>query len=389
MLRVLTVDDSSTIRSIITKQLTEMGYEVDAAEDGAQGLAKLEEISYDLIVLDVTMPVMDGPTMLAKLREAGNETPVIMLTSESKRSIVAGAVKAGISGYILKPFKPEELRGKVQKALGNGRCAGAPQTGLSNANAGSQNSVVTGGSGGAVIGHSQFVDVLLVDDMENVHKKLRSLLPEQISMNACASAREALAWAKERVYRIVVIDTVIPDVDSVALMNQLRALQPQAAMVALALRSANDLVAEARAQGFADAIQKPFDSAAIDDFIGRQFDAKEVLMLDGNLITACKVNGKDDKVDRYFSRALSTAREFLEKLASGCYEEAIVDITEVPMKWNSVVRMLVEVNKQAKELGIEVRLVGTPQLKQVLGAVVETTAIPFFSTVGEARSAGA
>src|SRR6185295_117040 len=117
MPRILTIDDSSTIRSIITKQMSDLGFEVDQAEDGKQGLAKLEEIEVDLILLDVTMPVMDGPAMLSALRETGNRTPVIMLTSESKRSIVAGAVKLGIEDYILKPFKPDELRGKVMKAL--------------------------------------------------------------------------------------------------------------------------------------------------------------------------------------------------------------------------------------------------------------------------------
>src|ERR1051325_6859421 len=117
MPRILTIDDSSTIRSIITKQMTDLGFEVDHAEDGQQGLAKLKEISVDLILLDVTMPVMDGPTMLARLRETGNKTPVIMLTSESKRSVVATAMKIGIDDYILKPFKPEELRAKIGKAL--------------------------------------------------------------------------------------------------------------------------------------------------------------------------------------------------------------------------------------------------------------------------------
>lgn len=362
-----------------------MGYEVDAAEDGAQGLAKLEEIAYDLIVLDVTMPVMDGPTMLAKLRETGNMTPVIMLTSESKRSIVAGAVKAGISDYILKPFKPDELRAKVRKALGAASAASGEGSGGGGASAAAAEVVASPASNG----QRQFVDVLVVDDMENVHKKLRTMIPEHVSMNACASAKEALTFGKDRVYRVIIVDTVIPDVDSVALMNQLRALQPHAVMVALALRSSNDVVAEAKAQGFSDALQKPFDASAIDDFLGRYFDAKDVLTLEGNLITACKVKTKDDKVDRYFSRARSVAKEFLEKLASACYEEAIVDMTEIPLKSDKLVRMLVDFDKDAKGLGIELRLVGTPALKQVLGSVVETASIPFFPSVNEARALAA
>src|SRR6185369_8787074 len=126
MPRILTVDDSRAVRMIVTKQVKQLGFEVEEAEDGAQGLAQLEESKFDLVVLDVTMPVLDGPGMLAKLRERGDQTPVLMLTSESKRSIVAGLMKMGISDYILKPFKPEELHAKILKALKMDAGAPAP-----------------------------------------------------------------------------------------------------------------------------------------------------------------------------------------------------------------------------------------------------------------------
>jgi DNA-binding response OmpR family regulator len=109
MPRILTIDDSSTIRSIITKQMSDLGFEVDHAEDGQQGLARLEEITVDLILLDVTMPVMDGPTMLAAARGAAT-TPVVADSESSDDR--AGAVKLGIEDYILKPFKPDELRAR-------------------------------------------------------------------------------------------------------------------------------------------------------------------------------------------------------------------------------------------------------------------------------------
>src|SRR6266545_1247652 len=123
MPRVLAVDDSRAVRSIVSKQLTEWNIEVDEAEDGEKGLEKLEECEYDLVLLDVTMPVMDGPTMLAKLRERGNKTPVLMLTSESKRSVVSTALKLGIEDYILKPFKADELKLKIGKVLKLGPAA--------------------------------------------------------------------------------------------------------------------------------------------------------------------------------------------------------------------------------------------------------------------------
>src|SRR3954453_22168722 len=117
MPRILTGDDSRTVRMSLTKQVSELGFDIDEAEDGEQGLAKLEESTFDLVLLDVTMPVLDGPGMLAKMRANGNKTPVLMLTSESKRTIVAQLMKLGIDDYILKPFKNDELKRKILKSL--------------------------------------------------------------------------------------------------------------------------------------------------------------------------------------------------------------------------------------------------------------------------------
>lgn len=385
MPRILTIDDSSTIRSIITKQMADLGFEVDHAEDGQQGLAKLEEVSVDLILLDVTMPVMDGPTMLAALRERGDHTPVIMLTSESKRSIVSGAVKLGIEDYILKPFKPDELRAKVMKALkldGSGGAGAAgpiaanPSVASASASASAQPSSTT----------RQFTDILVVDDMENVHKKLRSLLPAHVSLNGCVSAREALQMCQDRVYRVVVVDLVIPDVNSVALMNQLRALQPHAVMVALALRSAGEGTGDVKSQGFSDVVYKPFESAAVEDFLSKHFEVDDVLMVDGNVLECAAFSGKEDKLDRYFTRLRTLCHESLEKLASACYDDTIFDLSAVPLRNDKIVRLLMDSDKEAKKLGIALRLVGTPEIKKVLGAVMETSTMPFFATRADAQA---
>jgi two-component system, cell cycle response regulator len=321
--------------------------------------------------------------MLAKLRETGNKTPVIMLTSESKRAVVSGAVKLGIEDYILKPFKPDELRAKVQKVLGAGSGPVAAPTAPA--------AVAAGSAAHESNGQRQFIDVLVIDDMENVHKKLRSLLPQHISMNACASARDAIQHCQDRSYRIVLIDTVIPDVNSQTLMHQLRVLQPQAVMLALALRSANDATAELKGQGYHDIMLKPFDTDAVHAFLSRHFESNDVITLDGNVLSCATFDGKEAAVDKYFNRLKTVCKESLEKLASACYEESILDLSGVSPKnsGDKLVRFVAETDKEARKLGMQLRLVGKSDLKQMMGTIMETASLPFFASVNEARAAGA
>lgn len=386
MPRILTVDDSATIRTIITKNLTELDFEVEGAEDGAQGLAKLEEIQVDLILLDVTMPVMDGPTMLEKLRASGNTTPVIMLTSESKRSIVAGAMKLGITDYILKPFKPEELRAKVLKTLGIENTGARPAAAMAMAPAPAPTASSGGGSSPAPATR-QFIDVLVVDDMDNVHKKLRSLLPETMSLNGVTNARDALQHCQERVFRVILVDLVIPDVNSIVLMNQLRVLQPQAVMIALALRSGNDNPEDLRGQGFHDLLLKPFDAAALDDWRAKYFEVQDLISQSDNVLSVTEFGGKADKLDGYYSRLKNLCKESFEKLASACYEDSIVDLTKLVVHNEKLPRLVMEMDSEAKRFGIALRLVGKPETKQLLDKLVETKSVPFFGSLGEAKAA--
>lgn len=385
---ILTVDDSSTIRSIINKTLGELGFEIEQAEDGQQGLAKLEEIVVDLVLLDVTMPVMDGPTMLEKMRAAGNKTPVIMLTSESKRSIMTGAIKLGVEDYILKPFKPDELKGKVLKALkmdgASAAKAGAAMEMSSTPAVAAPAAAASAPTPGAT---PKFCDVLIVDDMENVHKKFRTLLPETTTMKGCVSARDALQACQEGVFRVIVIDLVIPDVNSVALMNQMKILQPHAVMTALALKSANDVVGEAKSQGFHDVLMKPFDATAVEDWRGKYFAVENVLSVNDNVLSVADFTGKQDKVDGFYTRVKAMCKDSFEKLASACYEDSIIDLTKLPVLNDKLPRLVLDMDAEAKKFGITLRLVGAAEAKKVLSQLVDTAELPFFGTVAEAKAA--
>lgn len=396
MPRILTVDDSRAIRTIVSKHVKEMGIEVDEAEDGEQGLVRLDEFPYDLVLLDVTMPNMDGPTMLSRMREKGHQTPVIMLTSESKRSIVAGVVKLGVEDYILKPFKPDELWAKVQKVLnakaapavvdmptGGPAAPEAPRAFMPSPSAAPAPMVDLGASMG---GARQFVDILVVDDMENVAKKLRTMIPPHISLNGCVSAQTALNHCRERVYRVILIDTVIPDVNSIALMNQLRALQTHAAFLALALRTSNaDGAKEWQQNGFADALFKPFDRESVDDFMMRYFDNQELVVTEDNVMKVGAFAGKEDRLDRYYQRVTSLLEGAVSKIASACYDEAIVDISGVPVRPDRTPRLVMDLNREATKMGLDLKVVASPECRRLLNSFAETAKVSVTESLGQAR----
>jgi CheY-like chemotaxis protein/anti-anti-sigma regulatory factor len=118
-LKVLSVDDSKTIRMIVKKAFKPFDCEVFEAENGQEGLALAGKVLPDLIVLDITMPVMTGVEMLEKLKAdpALRSIPVIMLTAESGKDNVMNIVKMGVQNYIVKPFKGEQLIERAQTVI--------------------------------------------------------------------------------------------------------------------------------------------------------------------------------------------------------------------------------------------------------------------------------
>ncbi|MFO7754233.1 MAG: response regulator [Desulfobacteraceae bacterium] len=121
-MRILSVDDSKTVRQKIKNLAEVIGMEVLEAENGQEGLEVLETFKgeVDLILLDVEMPVMDGHEFLRTVKQDGRyqSIPVIMLTSVSQKEKVIEAVRGGAKQYITKPFSGEDVLAKIIQTLG-------------------------------------------------------------------------------------------------------------------------------------------------------------------------------------------------------------------------------------------------------------------------------
>ena len=120
-MKFLVVDDFSTMRRIVRNLLKELGFtNVDEAEDGQVALQKLNAMSFDFVVTDWNMPNMDGLTMIRELRKdpAQCGTPILFLTTESDDAMKQQAKAAGATGWLVKPFVPEQLLKVSRKVLG-------------------------------------------------------------------------------------------------------------------------------------------------------------------------------------------------------------------------------------------------------------------------------
>ena len=104
-MRILVVEDEQDLNRILAKTLTAEGYSVDACFDGVEALDYLEGAEYDAIVLDVMMPRMDGFSLLAQMRESGNETPVIFLTAKDSVPDRVRGLDAGADDYLVSRFR--------------------------------------------------------------------------------------------------------------------------------------------------------------------------------------------------------------------------------------------------------------------------------------------
>ncbi len=109
--RILTVDDSKTMRDMVSFTLKGAGFEVVEAEDGAKALDLLTRTAVDAIITDINMPNMDGVTLVQRLRaqQRFKATPILILTTEGGADKKAQGRSAGATGWIVKPFAPEKL----------------------------------------------------------------------------------------------------------------------------------------------------------------------------------------------------------------------------------------------------------------------------------------
>jgi two-component system chemotaxis response regulator CheY len=117
--KILVIDDSQSIRELITMVLENAGYRVDCAIDGQDALKHFDGRDFNLVITDLSMPNMDGISLLKKVRamEQYRSVPVLVLTTESQNAVKEEAKLAGATGWVIKPFVANKLLSVINKVI--------------------------------------------------------------------------------------------------------------------------------------------------------------------------------------------------------------------------------------------------------------------------------
>jgi len=114
---ILLVDDEANVRTVFSDVLKRAGYRVKAVEDGHKAVKEVEEKTYNLALVDLRMPKMDGIEVLENIKKRKPEIPVIIYTGYGSVTTAVEAMRKGAADYLNKPFSPEELKLAIKKVL--------------------------------------------------------------------------------------------------------------------------------------------------------------------------------------------------------------------------------------------------------------------------------
>lgn len=118
MPKILLVDDAAFMRMRCSKLLTEHGYEISEAENGQMAVEKYQSWGPDLVLMDITMPVMDGIAATKQIKAIDPGAKVVMVSALGQQTMVIEAIKAGAKDFVVKPFEPDKILSTVKKFIG-------------------------------------------------------------------------------------------------------------------------------------------------------------------------------------------------------------------------------------------------------------------------------
>ena len=341
--KILTVDDSKTIRLIVTKALKPFDVDVLEASNGVEGVAVAMREKPDLILLDLTMPIMDGSECLAKLKSHADlkNTPVIMLTAESGKDNVMKIAKMGVRDYLVKPFKEDML---VERA---GRIIELK---------------AKGGGVKKVKRYDDPLNILVVDDKPAIIDQIRAAVSDTPwQVHGRTQTGEALDYCSQNVPDAILVSLSLPDGAGFTLFQMFRASTrtKSAPIFGLSVKTATEDQTRATQVGFLGVITKPLDPDDLKTKICRSLSLdtsyKYFQQREGVLAVMLPTNLTPNVANEISNQMRSKVSEAVD---SGL-GKMIIDMSQVRTPDINLVKLGITTIQLCNELSLQQRLVGS------------------------------
>ena len=367
--KILSVDDSKTVRIIIKKAFKNYDCEILEAANGVEGLAIANKEPPDVILLDITMPVMDGVEMLTKLKSdpALKTIPVVMLTAEGGKDNVLKIAKIGVRDYIVKPFKEDLLVQKVGRIIDLKPISEAPAKGKS------------------IFDPAK---ILVVEDKPAILAQIQDGFkhtPWQV--HGVATTGEAIDYCGANAVDLIMISLSLPEEAAFTLFRVLRTSLKTKYTPIFGLVVKTDAAAQQQAQqtGFSAIATKPLDLPELEAKVARAMNldtSQRYFRTEGELFVmrlpeVCSASVVAE-VSTYLRGKVS------EAVDSGI-NKAVFDLHEVKRLDMPLIKLLLTAMQTCREVALQHTMVGSGAIVAECKGYEDTRGWQFHETIEEAR----
>jgi two-component system, cell cycle response regulator len=369
--KVLTVDDSKTVRIIVRKAFKPFDCEIHEAANGVEGLAMAGKERPDIILLDITMPVMDGVEMLTKIKSDPElkGIPIIMLTAEGGRDNVLKIAKIGVRDYIVKPFKEDLLIEKVGRVIDLKPITEGPTK---------TKSILDPCS------------ILVVEDKTTIVQQIQEgLRHTPWKIHGTGSTGEAVDFcSRNAAPDLIMISLSLPEEAAFTLFRLLRASVKTKYTPIFGLVVKTEMLTQQQAQqvGFSSIVTKPLDMAELESKIAKAMNldtSRRYFSVEGNFLmiklpencTQLVVN----EVANYLKSKVS------EAVDSGI-SKAVVDLKDIKSLNMTVIKLLFQSMQTCRELALQFALVGNDHIAAECKGFEDTRNWSFYPSVEDAKA---
>jgi two-component system cell cycle response regulator len=368
--KILTVDDSKTVRIIVRKAFKPYDCEILEAANGVEGLAVAAKELPDLILLDVTMPVMDGVEMLTKLKADPQlkGIPVMMLTAEGGKDNVLKIAKLGIRDYIVKPFKEDVLCEKAGRiielkpltdAVTKARSIFDPAT------------------------------ILVVEDKPAIIQQIQEGLKHTPwKVHGVSAQGEAIDFCTKTPPDLIMISLSLPEDAAFTLFRVIRTnvKTKYTPVFGLVVKTETGPQQQAQTVGFTTVITKPIDVPELEGKIAKAMNldtSQRYFALDGD----CTIMRLPENCSPAVLAEVATyLKPKLAESVDAGHNKTVIDIHQVKTLHMGVIKLLMQAMQTCRELGMHFALIGNVQIIAECKGFEDTRSWTFYESIEEAKA---